>query len=167
MPQQDLHEAEIDALLQQSSRETVAKRVGCKVVIKTAGRPGAVEGPSGRPTRKMRAAFSVGEKPRPAAMDLPHLTEHGECRFGQGQDSFFVAFANDSQEHPLRVDGRDGQGDGFTDPQTAGVDQGETAAVDRLSDRGDQAAAVRVASNVGKAFAIGLADFFFVSRGHS
>ncbi len=67
----------------------------------------------------------------------------------------------------LRVDGRDGQGDGFANSQTAGVDQGETAAVDRLSDRGDQAAAVRVASNVGKAFAIGLADFFFVSRGHS
>ena len=65
------------------------------------------------------------------------------------------------------MDGGDGQGDGFADPQTAGIGQGETAAVDRLMDRGDQAAAVRVASNVGKAFAIGLADFFFVSSGQS
>ena len=64
-------------------------------------------------------------------------------------------------------EGRNGQGDGFADPQAAGVDQRETAAVDRLGDRGDQAAAVLVASNVGKAFAIGLADFFFVKSGQS
>ncbi len=167
MPQQDLHEADVDALLQESGRKAVAKRVGGEAVIETARRPGAVEGPPGRPTGKRPGAFSVGEEPGPAAMDLPDLAKHGEERFGQGQGSLFVAFADDPQEHLLGVDGGDGQGDGFADPQTAGVGQGETAAVDRLMDRGDQAAAVRVASNVGKAFAIGLADFFFVSSGQS
>ncbi|MBN2559783.1 MAG: hypothetical protein JXQ75_02470, partial [Phycisphaerae bacterium] len=65
------------------------------------------------------------------------------------------------------IRGGDGQYDSFADPKTAGVDQGETAAVDRLLDRGDQAAAVRIASNVGKAFAVGLADFLWVSSGQS
>ena len=102
-----------------------------------------------------RATFSL-------RWSLPDLTQHvARVGVGQGQGSLFVAFADDPQEHPLRVDGRDGQRDSFTDPQAAGVNQRETAAVDRLGDRGDQAATVLVASNARKAFAIGLADFFF------
>ncbi len=167
MPQQDLHEANVDTLFQEPGGKAVAKRGGCEVVIETARRPGPVEGLSGRPAGKRTGAFSVDEELRGAAMDLPHLTENGERRFGQGQDSLFVAFADDPQEHLLGVDGGDGQGDGFTDPQAAGVDQGETAAVDRSSDRGDQAAAVFVTSDVRKALAIRLADFFFVSSGQS
>lgn len=115
----------------------------------------------------MSGALAVGEEPLPAAMDFPDLAQHGACRLGQGQGSLFVTFADDPQEHPLGVEGRNGEGDGLADPQAAGVDQHETATVDRVSDRGDQAAAVRVASNVGQAFAIGLADFFFVKSGRS
>jgi hypothetical protein len=100
-------------------------------------------------------------------MDLPDLAKHGEYGLGQGQGSLLVAFADHPQEHLLGVDGGNGQFDGFPDPQAAGVDQGETAAVDRLVDCRDQAAAVLVASDVGKAFATGLADFFFVSSGQS
>ncbi len=100
-------------------------------------------------------------------MDLPDLAEHDKDGLGQGQGSLLVAFADHPQEHLLGVDGGNGQFDGFADPQTAGVDQRETAAVDRVLDRGDQAAAVFVASDVGQAFAKGLADFFFVSSGQS
>ena len=84
MPEQHLHDADVDALLQESGREAVAEGVGYEVVI-----------------------------------------------------------------------------------ETAGVDKSETAAVDGLLDRGDQAAAVRIASNIGKASAVGLADFFLVSSGQS
>ncbi len=167
MAEQDLHEADVGALLQESGRKTMAKRVRYEVVIEPAGRSCGVESPAGRPSGKMSSAFAVGEEPRLVAMDLPDLAQHGPCRFGQREGSLFVAFTDDPQEHPLRVDGRDGQCDSLADPQAAGVDQRETAAVDRLGDRGDQAAAVLVASNAGKAFAIGLADFFFVSSGQS
>ena len=84
MPQQDLHEADVDALLQESGRKAVAKRVGGEVVIETARRPGAVEGLSGRPTGKRPGTFSVGEEPRSVAMDFPDLAKQGEDRFGQG-----------------------------------------------------------------------------------
>ncbi len=100
-------------------------------------------------------------------MDLPDLAKHGEDRLGQGQSALLVPFADHPQEHLLGIDGGDGQFDGFADPQAAGVDQDETAAIDRLGDRADQAAAVLVASDVGKTLAKGVADFFFVSSGQS
>ena len=167
MSEQHLHEPDVGALFQEMGREAVAERVRYEVVIETAGCPCRVEGVAGCLPGKMSGALAVGEEPLRATMDLPDLAQHGPCRIGQGQGTLFVAFADDPQEHPLRVDGGDGQRDSFADPQAASVDQRETAAVDRLSDRGDQAAAVLVASNVGKASAIGLADFFFVSNGQS
>jgi len=167
MSEQDLYEPDVHALLQKSSREAVAKGVRPEVVVITAGCPCGVEGLAGHLSGNMSGALAVGEEPLGAAMDLPDLAEHSPCRLAQGQDALFVAFADDSKEHPLGVNGGDGQCDSFADPQAAGVDKGETAAVDGLVDRADQAAAVRVASNVGQAFAVGLADFFFVSRGQS
>ena len=103
----------------------------------------------------MRSAVAVGEEPLGMTMDPPDLAEHGEDRIGQGQGALLVAFADDPQEPLLRVDGGDGKFDGFADPQAAGVDQRETAAANRLVDRADQAAAVLVASNVGKTLTIG------------
>ena len=115
----------------------------------------------------MRSPLAVGEEPLGIAMDLPDLAEHEQDRHGQRQGALPVAFADHPQEHLLGVDGGDGQFDGFTDPQAAGVDQGETAAVDRLVEGGDQTAAVLVAADVGQALAQGRADFFFVSNGQS
>ena len=167
MPQQDLHEADVDTPLQEPGRKAVAKRVGYEAAIKTARRPGPLEHLLGRPAGKRTGAFSVDEEPRGAAMDLPHRAEYGECRFGERQGSLFIAFADDPQKQQLRIDGGKRQSNGFADPQAAGVGQGKTAAVDRSPDRRDQAAAVLIASNVGKACAMGSADFFFVSSGQS
>ena len=66
----------------------------------------------------------------------------------------------------LLWDGGNGQLDGLADPHAGGVDQRETGAVDRRVDGGDQAAAVLVVSDVGKALTIGLADVYW-SRGAS
>ena len=115
----------------------------------------------------MRDARTAGEEPLGVAMDLPDLAEHDKDGLGQGQGAFLVAFADHPQEHLFRIDGGNGQFDGFADPQTAGVDQRETAAIDRLVDGRNQAAAILVASDVGQPFAKGLADFFFVSSGQS
>ncbi len=115
----------------------------------------------------MIGALSVGEEPRLTTVDLPDLAEHRECGFCEGQGAFFVAFSDDPQKHRLGVDGGNGQSDGLTESQAAGVDKSETAAVDGLADRGDQTAAVCIVSNVGQTFAIGLADFFLVSSDQS
>ncbi len=113
----------------------------------------------------MSGADTVGEEPQAVLVGFPDLAEHGQCRLGQGQGPLLVAFADDPQEHLLGIDGGNRQFNGFAEPQATGVDEGETAAVDRLPDGGNQAAAVLVAADVGKALAKGQADFFWVNRG--
>ena len=167
MPQQDLHDADVLALFEELGGEAVAKGVGRERIVEATRGPSGVEGESGGGRGQMRSPLAVGEEPLGVAMDLPDLAEHEQDGHGQGQGPLSVAFADDPQEHPLGVDRGNGQGDGFADPQAAGVDQGETAAVDRLVEGGDQTAAVLVAADVGQAPAQGWADFFFVSSGQS
>ena len=78
-----------------------------------------------------------------------------------------VAFADHAEDHLLRVDRRDGQGDRLADPQAIGVAQREASAIDRLLEPGDQAAAILVATNVRQALLTRLADFFLVNNGQS
>jgi hypothetical protein len=73
MSQQDLHDADVDALSQEQGRKTVAKRVGREILIETARCPCCVEGQSGRRTGQMRGAPTVGEESLWVAMDLPDL----------------------------------------------------------------------------------------------
>ena len=105
MARQDLHNANIDALFQESGRETMAKGVRCEWAIETTRRPCTVESPAGCASGKRRCVLAVGEEPLGAAMVLPDLAEHGQCRLGQWQGSLFVAFADDPQDQLLGVDG--------------------------------------------------------------
>ena len=154
MPEQNLHEADVYALLEEPSGEGMAKAVRPEMLIETTGCPSSIEGLANCFTGNVSCATAAGEEPLGAAMDIPNLVEHGQYRLGQWQGAFLVALADDLQEHARRVDGRAGQGDGFADPQAAGVDQRKTGTVDRMGNRRDQAPAVLVASNVGKALTI-------------
>ena len=74
---------------------------------------------------------------------------------------------DDEGPHLLRVDRRDGQRDRLGDPQGVAVDESETATADGLLERGDQAAAIGVAADVGQPPLSRLADLCFVSNGQS
>ena len=87
--------------------------------------------------------------------------------FGQRESPLLVSLADHAEDHLLRVDCLDGQGDRLADPEAVGVHQGEASAIDGLFELGDQAAAVGVATNVRQAFLKRLADFFLVNRAHS
>ena len=160
MPQQELHDADVDALGQKLGREAVTKCVRGEVVVETALCPCQVEGLAGSGTGQRSGAPAVGEEPRGIAVGLPDLAKHHQDRPSERQGPLLVAFADHPQEHVLGIDGGDGQLAGFAKPQATGVDQRETAAADRPADCGDQAAAVLVGPNVGKALGFGWADFF-------
>ena len=100
-------------------------------------------------------------------MDFPNLSEHLQDRFGQGESPFLVPFADQAEDHLLRVDGRDGQRDGFCDSQSVGIDQREATAIDEVFQRGDQAAAIVIAADIGEPFLAWVTDFFLVNRAHS
>ena len=57
----------------------------------------------------------AGEDPGRAAMDFPYLSQHRQHRLGEGKCTLFVALADQSQEHPVGVEGRDGQCDRLSD----------------------------------------------------
>ncbi len=79
---------------------------------------------------------------------FPDSAKHLEHRIGQRQDSFFISLTDDSQNHLLGVNRRNRQRNSLIDPQTIGVDERETAAIDRVFQSGNQVAAILVAPNV-------------------
>jgi hypothetical protein len=65
---------------------------------------------------------------------LPHSAKALMDRPRHGNDAFLVALADDPQEAARLVDGGDGKSGGLADPQAAGIDQAETAPMDRIAD---------------------------------
>lgn len=110
---------------------------------------------------------ATGKEPPPAAVRLPDLTEHLENRLGQREGPLLVPLPDDAEQHLLRVDRREGQRDRLGNPQAVGVDEREAGAVDGLLQRGDQAAAVGIAADVGQPLPQRHADLFFKNSGQS
>src|SRR4051794_21271952 len=167
MPEQDLDDADVHAPLEHVGGEAVTQRVRPEIGVEPAGVPRLDErGPCGGIGQVGRPS-PAGKEPAPAAVGLPDRAEHLEDRFGQRETALLVPLADDAEDHLLRVDRGDGQRDRLGDPQAIGVDERETAAIDGLFQRGDQAAAVLITADVGQPLPAWLADFFFVNRGQS
>jgi hypothetical protein len=165
MAEQDLDEPDVHATLEQVSGEAMTERVGPEIGVEAAGVAGLDKRRSCGGIGEMSDQSPAGEEPAPAAVGLPDLAEHLEDRIGQGENPLLVALADDVENHLLGIDRGDRQRNRFVDPQAVGVDQSKTAAIDRLLQSGNQAAAVLVGADVGQAFAAGRADFFGVNRG--
>ena len=167
MAEQDLDDPDVHAPLEHVRGEAVTQRVRPEIGVKAAGLPRLDErGPRGRIGQVGRQPAARKEPPL-AAVGFPDLPEHLEDRLGERENTLLVSLADDAPNHLLRVDREDGQRDRLGDPQAIGVDEGETAAIDRLFQGGDQAAAVRVTADVGQPLPAWPADFFFVNSGQS
>ena len=167
MPEQDLNDADVHALLEHVRGETVAKRVRPKPCVEAALVSRLMERESRGGIGKMGDESSTGKYPPSAPVNLPDLAKHLQNRFGQRKGPLFVPLPDHAQYHLLRVDRCDGQRDRLGDSQAVGIDEREAAAIDRLLKPGDQAAAVLVATDVGQPLLAWLANFFFVSSGQS
>ena len=100
-------------------------------------------------------------------MRLPYFSKHVQNGFGQRESPFLVSLANDAENHPLRVNRGDRQGNCLADSQSIGVDDREASPIDGLLQCSDQAAAVLIGANVRQPFLSGLAYFFLVNNAHS
>ena len=137
MSQQNLDDANVHASLKQVCGEAMAKRVGSKSMIEAALASRFDESVSRAGVGKRSGDPLAGEQPALAAMRLPDLSQHFQHGFGQRQSTLFVAFADHSQQQLLGVNRRDRSLDGFTDPQSVGVNEREAAAINGLVQRGD------------------------------
>ena len=167
MPEQELNDADVHALLEHVRGKAVPKRVRPKPCVEAALAARLMERESRGGIGKMGDESSTGKQPPIALVDLPDLAKHLKNRFRQRKGPLFVPLADHAQYHLLRVDRRDGQRDGLGDSQAVGVDQREAAAIDRLLKPPDQTAAILVATDVGQPLLARLANFFLVSSGQS
>ena len=167
MSQQNLDDTYVHAFFEQVRGKAVAKRVRPELMIKAALASCFDESIPRGGVGKRSDNLSAGKQPALTAMCLPDFPEHLQHGFGQWESTLLVAFADHPQQQPLGVHRRHRQGDRFPDPQSVGVNEREAAAINGLSQRGDQAATIGIRADVGQSDVTWLAYFFFVNKGHS
>ena len=167
MSQQNLDDAYVHAVFQQVRGKAVSERVRPESMIEAALASCFDESIPRGGVGKRSDNPLTGKQPAWTAMCLPDLSQHFQHGFGQWESTLLVAFADHSKEQPFGVHGRHRQGDGFPDPQSVGVNEREAAAINGLSQGGDQAATIRIRADVGQSDVPWLANFFFVNKGHS
>lgn len=167
MSKQDLNQADIHALLKHVRGKTVAQRVRPEIRIEAALASRLRESSSCGFIAQWGHESTTGKEPLRTPVNLPDFPEHLQNRFGQRKNPLLVSLSDDTQGHLLGVNRRDGESGRLVDSQAIGIGQRETAAIDRASQRCDQAAAVRIAANVGQPLLPWLTHFFLVSNGQS
>jgi hypothetical protein len=167
VPEQDLDDADIDAPLEHVRGEAVTQRVRSEIRVKATGVTRLEErGPRTR-IGEMGCRAPAGKEPSPAAVGFPDLTQHLEYWFGQRENPLLVSLADDVQNHLPGVDRGDGERHRLGNAQAVSVDDREASPIQGHLERGDQAATIGVAADVGQPLLARLADSFFVNRGQS
>ena len=167
MSEKELDDADVHAALQHVRGEAMPERVRPEFVVKAALASRLVESRSCGRVGQVGHGSATGEQPPLAAVGLPNLPQHLHDRFGQWERPLLVSLADHAENHLLGVNRRDRQCNRLPDSQSIRVDDREAAAIDRLFQRRDQAAAILITADVGQAFLAWLANFFLVNNAQS
>ena len=165
--EKDLNEAGVYLLLEEPGRVGMPQRVrGC---LASAGQVGCFdslgEGADQDVGDDGAGPPPVGEEPARVTMilGLPHPAQALVDRPRHGNEAFLVARASDPQETGRLVDGGDAKRGGLTDPQAAGIDQAEAAAVDRIADAAENAQDLGMGKGLRQPLLLGQPDLFLKS----
>ena len=139
MAEQDLHDADVDAVLDQPCRVAMAQGVRRHPAPDACRGGSGGEGMRQHAVVERRIAAVVGEQPAAVAMGPPQAAQLVENRLGQRHQPLLVALADDAQHLVGSVDGADLQRGGFADAQAARIHDGEARLVDRVADTAEQA----------------------------
>src|SRR3954453_997526 len=138
MTKQDLHNADVDAVLDQS------RCVGMAQGVRRHAAPDAGPTPPGRDgvTQHLRAGWgvprSIGEQPAGVVMAPPEVAQFVENRLWQGYQPLLVALADNTQHQVGPVNRADLQPGGLADTQAAGLHDGKACPVDRVMNAAEQ-----------------------------
>jgi len=92
MPQQELNDADVHALLEHVRGEAVPQRVRPEPIVEAARVARLVECGPCRGVGQVRDDATTGKQPRPAAMDLPDLSKHLQDGVCQRENPLLVPF---------------------------------------------------------------------------
>src|SRR5208337_2284892 len=136
--EQDLHDAGVDAVLDQPCRVGMAQGMRCHPPLDACRHGGGGEGIGQHALVERRIPVSVGEYPAAVAMGAPQAAEIVENRLWQRYQPLLVALADDAQHLVGPINGADLQRGGLADAQTTRIHDGKARLVDRVADTAEE-----------------------------
>jgi hypothetical protein len=136
--EQNLHDADIDAILDQSCRVTMLQRMRRHPLPEACGGGSCGKGARQHPIAERRVPVAIGKQPTAIAMGPPQAVQIVEDRPWQRHQPLLVGFADDPQHLAGSVNGADLQRGGLADMQAARINDGEARLVDRVADAAEQ-----------------------------
>jgi len=136
--EQDLHDPDVDAVLDQPCRVRMPQGMRGYAVANARRVSRGGEGVRQHVSVERPISAPIGEQPAWVAMGPPHRAELVENRLGQQHQPLLVALANDTQHLVGAVDGADLQMGGFADAQAARIHGGEARPGDHVADVAEQ-----------------------------
>jgi len=151
MAQQQLDSAQIGAGLQQVNGEGVAQRMRRDWLADPAPLPHLLAGVTDGARRDRLVGRLTREQPLPGARAPPIVPEHVEELGRQHDIAVFAPFALlDPDDHTLAVDRGGGEADGFGNPQTGCVTDGQNHAMLQIVYGAQQTCDLNLAQHDGK-----------------
>ena len=136
--EQDLHDTDVDTVLDQPCRVGVAQAMRGYPALDTGRGNGGSEGIGQHTLVDRRITVSIGEQPAGVVMGLPEAAQRVEHRLRQRRQPLLVALADDAQHVVGPVNGANFQRGGLADAQAARIHNGETRLVNRVADAAEQ-----------------------------
>lgn len=162
MTEQDLDDADIDAVLDQPRRIAMPQCVGRQPSwVRQRHRDGGSKGAAEHASMDRCVPGMVGEKPAAVAVGPPKAGQLIEERPWQWYQPLFVSLADHAQHLVRAVDVADLEPDRFADTQTTAIHQRKAGLVDRVVDCPEQGANLLVRQRFGQPFLPWGRDPFF------
>jgi len=144
MSQKNLNRSDVDSLLEESCRKGMPQTVRREVLVKSGFFTSQSKDRSHRLVGNVLLLIFARKKPLAVAMSFPDFTQHREDGINQGNETFGVAFADDTQDFFFGSNGGYRKRTGFGNAKSASIHQADTATRYRFAYRVDQSAAIGI-----------------------
>ena len=121
MPEQELDRAEVGARFQEMDRKRMPERMGCDRLGQPCPPTRLVAGLLDRAPADRRVRPCPREQPVRGLVHPPPRAQHLQQRRREHHVAILRALAVDAEDHPLAIDGADGEPGRFGDPQARSV----------------------------------------------
>jgi hypothetical protein len=163
--EQNLDHPDVDAILKEARRIAVPKRARSDPLCDACCAGGRTAGAFQHMLAGWFAARFTWKEPAAVPVGQPKAAQIIQNRLRQRRQPLLVAFANDAEQQTGTVYRCDLKGRSLGDAQAAGIDEGETAPVNRVLYAAEECANLGVRQNIGQAPLLGRANSFFENRG--
>jgi len=161
VPEQDLHHARLNTLLQQPRCVAMAQTVGTDLTLDAGGADGETERAPQRVLADRAGAAAIGCHPTRIAVGWPQPAQLAEHRIWQGHPALLVPLADHAKQSHGALDVADLDLGRFADAQTTGIHQSKRSSMDRVAHLREDGPSLVMGEHGRQAVLAGRADAFF------